>query len=322
MGLSAQEHQLHFSPLTFMIKAVRKLTLLLFSVLSLLLIAAGQTAPPSTDIFVATLSSRDGRLSIGQPVNITNRDGYDNQPMFMPDGESVLYTSIREGTLPDIYRYVFRDKSTVQMTKTPEGEYSATPTPGGKFFSVIRVEADQTQRLWKFPFVGGAPSLVLEEIKPVGYHAWLDENTLALFVLGRPATLQLADVRTGKAETLESNIGRSLHKHPSHHSITFVHKVSADESFIKELDPKTRKAEVLTKTLPGSEDFVWTPDGIILSAGGAKLFKFDPKKDREWQEVADFSSAGLKGITRLAVSPKGDKLALVAAIEAKTSPAK
>src|SRR5437870_6844623 len=174
-----------------MIRAIRKFALLLFSVLSLLLIASGQTAPPSTEIFVAELHKRDGRLSVGQPVNITNREGYDNQPMFMPDGESVLYTSIREGTLPDIYRYVFRDKSTVQMTKTPEGEYSATPMPGGKFFSVIRVEADQTQRLWKFPFAGGAPSLVLADIKPAGYHAWIDENTLALFVLGRPATLQL-----------------------------------------------------------------------------------------------------------------------------------
>ena len=303
-------------------KPTRKFALLLLMIFSLLLIAAAQTSPPSTDVFVADLQNRNGHLSVGQPVNITNREGYDNQPMFMPDGASVLYTSIREGTLPDIYRYVFRDKSTVQMTKTPEGEYSATPTPDGKFFSVIRVEADQTQRLWKFPFAGGAPSLVLENIKPVGYHAWLDDNTLALFVLGRPATLQLADVRTGKAETLESNIGRSLHKHPSHHSITFVHKVSADEWLIKELDPKTRKAEVLTKTLPGSEDFVWTPDGVILSASGSKLFKFEPKKDREWQEVADFSSAGLKGITRLAVSPKGDKVALVAAFASPTSSAK
>ncbi len=305
------------------IPIIRKLALYPLSILSLLLIALGQTAPPpSTEIFVADLRSRDGRLSVGQPVNITNREGYDNQPMFMPDGESLLYTSIREGTLPDIYRYVFRDKSTAQMTKTPEGEYSATPMPGGKFFSVIRVEADQTQRLWKFPFAGGAPSLVLEKIKPVGYHAWLDANTLALFVLGSPATLQLADVRTGQAETLENNIGRSLHKHPSHYSITFVHKLSGDEWLIKELDLKTRQAEVLTKTLPGSEDFVWTPDGVILSASGAKLFKFEPKKDREWQEVADFSSAGLKGITRLAVSPKGDKVALVAAFESKTSPTK
>jgi hypothetical protein len=44
----------------------------------------------------------------------------------------------------------------------------------------------------------------------------------------------------------------------------------------------------------------------------SKLFQCDPKKNGEWQEIADFSSAGLKNITRLAVSPKGEKLAIVA----------
>jgi len=185
---------------------------------------------------------------------------------------------------------------------------------GGKFFSVIRVEADQTQRLWKFPLDGGNPSLVLENIKPVGYHAWLDENTLALFVLGRPATLQLADVRTGKAEIIESNIGRSLHKHPLRGSLTYIHKLSDSEWVLKELDIKTRKSRVLIKTMAGSEDFAWTPDGVLLAGKGGKLFKFDPAKDHDWQEAADFSASGLKSITRLAVSPRGDKIALVSTL--------
>lgn len=272
---------------------------------------ARQTQPPSTDIFVVDLQRREGRLVFSAPVNITNRDGYDNQPYFLPDGESLLFTSIREGSLPDIYRYNFRDHSTVQVTKTPEGEYSPTLMRGGRTFSVIRVEADQTQRLWKFPIDGGKPSLVLEDVKPVGYHAWIDDNTLALFILGRPATLQLADVRTGKAEIIESNIGRSLHKHPLRESVTFVHKVSDSEWFIKELDIKTRKIQTIIKTLSGSEDYVWTPDGVILSGKGSKLFKFDPAKDRDWQEAADFSNAGLKNITRLAISARADKVAIV-----------
>ena len=275
--------------------------------------APQQNAPPSTDIFLVDIENRAGRLTFNQPVNITNREGYDNQPYFLPDGASLLFTSIREGTLPDIYRYTLKDKSTTQMTRTTEGEYS--PTPAGKFFSVIRVEADQTQRLWKFPFDGGAPSLVLENIKPVGYHCWLDENTLALFVLGRPATLQIADTRTGKAEVVESNIGRSLHRHPRRGTLTFVHKLSETEWIIKEMDIKTRKTETITRTIAGSEDLTWTKDGIILMASGAKLFKFDPSKDKDWQQVADFAGAGIKGITRLAVSPRGDKLALVAALE-------
>jgi hypothetical protein len=47
-------------------------------------------------------------------------------------------------------------------------------------------------------------------------------------------------------------------------------------------------------------------------AQGAKLFRLDPTHDTDWHEVADFSTARLAKITRLAVSPKGDRLALVA----------
>jgi len=83
--------------------------------------AATQTQPPSTDVFVADLRHRDGRLAFESPLNITNRDGYDNQPYFLPDGDGLLFTSIRDGSLPDIYRYKLSDKSTAQMTRTAEG---------------------------------------------------------------------------------------------------------------------------------------------------------------------------------------------------------
>lgn len=275
-------------------------------------IAMGQGQPPSTDIFIVDLQMRDGRLTFGRPLNITRREGYDNQPNFLPDGDSLLVTSIREGQLPDIYRYDLRDRSTAQVTRTSEGEYSPTPMSGGKFFSVVRVEPDRVQRIWKFPLEGGAPSLVLPNIKPVGYHVWIDENRLALFVLGQPATFQIADIRAGTAETIENNIGRSLHKHPLHNSVTFVHKVSDSEWVIKELDLNSRKVSAIVRTLAGSEDLTWTRDGVIISARGSKLFKFDPAKDKDWQEMADFSAEGIKSITRLSLSPRGDRLALVA----------
>ncbi|HXG95202.1 MAG TPA: hypothetical protein VNN73_22895 [Blastocatellia bacterium] len=47
-------------------------------------------------------------------------------------------------------------------------------------------------------------------------------------------------------------------------------------------------------------------------AKGAKLFKFTPGKDQDWQEVADFSGEGITAITRLAVSPAGNRVAFVA----------
>ena len=280
---------------------------------ALLITIFGQTqAPPSSNIFVADLTIGNGKMTVGKPINITNRDGYNNQPSFMPDGKSLLYTSQREDKQSDIYRYDLAKGTEVNVTNTKESEYSPTLMPDGKNISVIRVEADQTQRLWSFPLAGGQPSLVVEKIKPVGYHAWIDANNLALFVLGSPSTLQLYNMKTQQAETVASDIGRSLFKIPGQMKVSFTHKIAGNQWEINELDLKTRKISEITTTHPGSEYYAWTPSGILLTANNAKLFKFKPGTDSEWQEIADLSGLGLKGITRIAVSPSGDKIALVA----------
>jgi tricorn protease-like protein len=271
-----------------------------------------QTAPPAADIFLVALKVKSGQIELDKPMQITEWRGYDNQPMFLPDGKSLFYTSIRDDGQADIYQYKIAENAIANATKTYESEYSATPTPDGKFFSVIRVEKDSTQRLWKFPIAGGEPVLVFENVKPVGYHAWGDANTVAMFVLGNPPTLQLGDTRTGKAEVIEKNIGRSLHKIPKREAISFVHKVSEKEWLLKQFDLKTRTFTTLVQTLPGSEDYAWTPQGILLMGKEAKLYQYNLKKDADWKEIADFSRAGLKGITRLAVNSKGDRLAVVA----------
>lgn len=283
--------------------------------LSVLAVSANRQTPrgvPSTDIFLLDLTTRKGRPSFGQPRNITRRAGYDNQPGFSADGKSLLYTSIREDNQADIYLYDLAKDSTKQLTATKESEYSPTIMPGGKALSVVRVEADGTQRLWSFPFGGAPPALLLPEIKPVGYHLWLDSHSLLLFVLGQPATLQLVEAQSGKAEKLADNPGRTLLAIPKQQKVSFVHKLSADEWLVKSFDLRSRQIATLTKTLPGQEYFCWTGEGVLLMAKGAKLYKWEAGQVGQWQEAADFSAFGLKEITRLAVSPKGDKLALVA----------
>jgi dipeptidyl aminopeptidase/acylaminoacyl peptidase len=267
--------------------------------------------PPATDIFVVELRTTSaGNLKSGQPVKITDWVGYNNQPSFLPDGRSLLYTSIRDKQA-DIYRYDLRAAATTQVTNTPESEYSPTLMPDGKSISVVRVEADGTQRLWKFPLAGGGPSLILEKIKPVGYHLWIDADTLALFVLGKPNTLQLVDLRSGKADWIADNPGRILRLVPHQNKFSFVHKVSEQEWLVKVFDLKTRSVETFIKTFQGSEDYAWTPSGVLLMANGSKLFA-RKKSDFAWVELGDFGNAGLKNITRIAVSPKGDRIAIVA----------
>lgn len=270
-------------------------------------------APPGTEVYLAELAVRDGALVVGTPANVTRRPGYDNQPGFTPEGDAILYTSGPADGQTDIFRYDLASGATTRVTRTPESEYSPTVLPGGGGFSAVRVEADSTQRLWAFRLDGSDPRLVLENVKPVGYHAWIGPHTLALFVLGSPPTLQLADTRTGEAEVVASGIGRSLHRIPGREAASFVHKVSPREWWISELDPETRRVTRLVRTLPGVEDYAWMPDGTLLAARGSRLYRWAPGRGPGWEVVADFGAAGIAGVTRLAVSPRGDRLALVAA---------
>lgn len=281
---------------------------MLVSVLAPALPAQG---PPATDIYLAELRDRVGRLEIGAPVNATRRPGYDNQPFFVADGRSFVYTAIVDGQA-DAFRYEIASGQRVRLTATPESEYSPTPLPDGSGFSVVRVEADSTQRLWRFDWDGTHAALVLPNVKPVGYHAWGDMHTVALFVLGQPATLQLADTRTGTTTQSAVDVGRGLQALPGRW-VTFVQKGADSAWSIAELDLRTRTTRPLVRTLKGADLYARTPDGVLLMAQGSKVYQWSAARGTEWEEVADFAGAGLENITRLAVSPRGDRLALVAA---------
>lgn len=267
-------------------------------------------AQGGTDIFVAPLQTWGTSVRIGTPANITRRPGYDNQPAFTKDGRAVLFTSQREGQT-DIYRYDIDADSATQLTRTFESEYSATPVPNGSGFSVIRVERDSTQRLWRFADDGTNPRVVLQNIKPVGYHAWASDRELVLFVLGSPATLQRASTTTGRADTIVQNPGRSIHRVPGRDAVSFVHRLSEKEWWIKQLDLSSGKVTSLVQTLPGSEDYAWTPSGMVIMASGNTVYSWNSLTKDGWREVVRFQDTGLKSIKRLAISPSGDRIAMV-----------
>jgi len=278
----------------------------------------GQVAPPGTDVFVAPLSRRDGVLVVGTPRNTTSRPGYDNQPAFLRDGSALLYTSIREDAQADVYRYELATGAVTRVTATPESEYSPTPMGDGKSFSAVRVERDSTQRLWRFPMDGGAPTLLLERIRPVGYHVWMDDSTLALFVLGSPATLRIADVRNGEASVVASDIGRGLQPVAGTRGVTFVQRAPGGlllrEMRLLDSGPERDRYTVRTLgTAPGGQDFfAHTPDGDLMLAAGTRLLRLDPASSDGWTVVADLAAAGVRNLTRLAVSPDGRWIAFVA----------
>jgi Tol biopolymer transport system component len=279
----------------------------------LLSASAASAQAPSTDIFLAPLRRVRDSIIVGPAKNITNRPGYDNQPSFTPDSRAILYTSVGADAQSDIWRYDIAAKRTSQLTHTPESEYSATVMPGGRRMSVIRVEKDSTQRLWSFSLDGTDPQILLSAQKPVGYHAWLGPAKLVTFVLGTPATLHVID-SDGSGDTIRArDIGRALQRVPGKNAFSYTHRDSARAYSIM-TQPVVGEGEAVVVKAPSDNEYhAWTPDGVLLTVSQGKLLRWNRAIDSTsgWIPVADIS-AGVKNISRLAVSPDGKWLVFAA----------
>lgn len=266
--------------------------------------------PPATDIYIFDMKIRKSGIILSNPQNITARKGYDNQPFFHPENPLLYYASADEDGRTDIMVYNYQTDETSRLTHTAEREYSPTATPDGKFISCIIQRDHGAQDLGKYPVNGGEPIVLINNLT-IGYHAWINENQLLLFVLGQPNTLRLYDVNAGEDKILAQNIGRSLHRIPGTDEMSFVEK-QQDNWFIKTYNPQNGNISTITTTLPGHEDLTWTPDGKILMSDGTKLYYFTPGKGGVWKKITLPQEIILKNITRLAVNKQGTKLAVVA----------
>lgn len=285
-----------------------------------LLLAAAIAAPapaqaPSTDVYLVRFEASEGLYRMGLPLNVTDRDGYDNQPQFLADG-TLVYASQREGQT-DIQRYDPASGTRSRLTATPESEYSPTPIPGREAISVVRDYGEGVQQLWAFPLpddagqAGPPERLLTHDLGPIGYHAWVDGKSLLLFVLGEPMTLQLAEVGAKKGKHLADDPGRGLAAMPDGRRMSFVHKPSDEEWWVCAIDPASGEIERLVPTRPGREDYAWGPDGSLWMGDGSALWVWRPG-EADWRPVRDLAASGVHGITRLAFSPDGRWLALVA----------
>ena len=293
----------------------RPMPLLLAVVTLSLLVPAAPTlgqASPGTDIWAFRLSANGSALDLNSVVRVTARSGYDNQPHFPPGQRSILYTAIDSVGQADIWSFDLRSRERTNLTRSAlESEYSATVTPSLARFSAIRVEEDSTQRLWTFESGGTNPEVLLPNIQPVGYHAWLDDDRLALFVLGSPATLQIASVSGGTGRIVAENIGRSLHRIPERETVSFVQLEQGGIGWITEFDPETDQASSIAPLLEENEFYAWASDGTLIMGQGSKLFRWVPGESESWEELADLSPAGILSISRIALSREGGWIAVV-----------
>lgn len=264
---------------------------------------------PDCDIWLLDIKDSAGKISLSNPQIITYRKeyGYDNQPAFSPDGKYLLYSSQRDsGEATDIYKYDLITKQTTQFTKTPTSEYSPTFTLDGKNISVVMVEKDSVQRLWKFPLVGGEPTCIMKNVDSIGYHCWINKDSIAVFVLTKPSfTLQVANINSQKPKVLADSIGRCMRMRDG--NLWFTTKAGHFNN-VYEYSLKSKTSYI--KGMIESEDYCFYKNAIWSCSDNTIVTGYMNSKSGA-TEIINLWSLGIFKATRITISPDGKKLAVV-----------
>lgn len=266
-------------------------------------------AQPNTDVFLFDLITEKDGFKLSNFQNISNNEGYDNQPSFM-DNETILYAGTRNAQT-DIVKYDLKYGSKTWICFTEGGEYSPLKIPNQNAVSAIRLDPDGKQRLYRYDLKNSTNTVLLDTLV-VGYHLWFDKNTIISSVLESGfLSLYSSDLETGQNKRITTHVGRSLHHIPNSDLISFISKNTDGTSEIKSLNPKTGVIKYIAPTLSGVEDMCWLADGSVIMAKGDVLFKLNPNNKLGWIEIVSLKSYGIYNLSRLTVSPNGNKLAIV-----------
>ena len=264
---------------------------------------------PATDLWLAKI---DNAIP-GDPVKISQGDGYNNQPHFSEDGSVIYYTREMpvEGadSQTDIAAFDTNTSITTMVNSTAESEYSPTPIPGRNALSVIQADLNQKQFLFAIDIASGNMELLLPDVEPVGYHAWFNEQEVAMFILGDSFTLQTAKLNSMGTAIIADNIGRSIRKHPETGEVLFVDK-NSEPWQIAAFNPETGTKRIVMPLFPAGEDFTIDATGTYWTGNGAKLYQRSPV-DNRWELIADYSNSGIRQISRLAIHLKSGQIAVV-----------
>jgi Tol biopolymer transport system component len=131
---------------------------------------------PDSDIFLFEFDESNGKLEISKGANITHRLGYDNQPWFTPDSQSLLFSAANVAVdRTDIYEYFIASGETKQVTDSPNQEYSPQLAPDEQTLSFVTDGETANQSIWFTQRGSGVEKWLLSnqsEREPVGYYSW------------------------------------------------------------------------------------------------------------------------------------------------------
>ncbi|WP_228235645.1 nuclear transport factor 2 family protein [Allomuricauda sp. M10] len=279
--------------------------------ISAILLGLGQLcAQPNTEIYLFDLSFSNSAIFLSNPKNISNNDGYDNQPSFWDD-DTVLFASTRDDQT-DVKRLNINEGSTYKwLTNTPTGsEYSPLKIPGKNSFSAIRLDLDGLQRLYEYDLKTG-DSTPITNLK-IGYHVWINKDLLVATVLvENRMDLAVINMKDKKHRIVQKNVGRSLHKIPGTDLVSYIDK-SKKQWEIKSMDPVSGATSIIGKTYENEEDISWLNENTLITGHEKSLLTFNIKNGVDWKPLITFDQEEINKISRIAVNSSKTRLAFVA----------
>lgn len=285
---------------------------LLFFILPLPVLAQ---ETPNTEIFLFDITSTKNQFEVSNGENISQNDGYDNQPSFYSE-EVLIYARTRNGQT-DIAGFNLDKPDNFWISNTPVGsEYSPQRISGSKDVAAVRLDTTGLQLLYRYDWETGAPSVLLPDLK-VGYFAFYNEKILLTTVLtGSDMHLFLNDLEKETSDLLVTKVGRSVHKVPGTDSMSYtvMNEEKTFDLYLLDLDGNEPESFFLTTLPEGVQDYSWLDRDRLILGKGSEIYLYDILGKSEWIPVADLSEDKLDNITRLDINKEGTKLVFVAEI--------
>ncbi|WP_400079754.1 nuclear transport factor 2 family protein [Winogradskyella sp. R77965] len=260
----------------------------------------------NTEIFLFDLETNNSKIELKNGKNISNSEGYDNQPSFLDD-RYIVFSSTRNGQT-DIAKYDTRYSGRLWVNFTDGGEYTPLKIPNKREISAVRLDKDGKQRLYSYSLSNGQSTELIKDLV-VAYYTWYDENTIVSAVIeNEELNLYTSNIEDGTNRKYATKVGRSFHKIPNSNLVSFISKENENQWQIKSLNPSTGDTKIIANTMTGVEDICWLDGNTILSGKDNILYKLRLRRDNDWKQIADLSSNGITKITRLATNTSATKL--------------
>lgn len=270
-------------------------------------------AQSDSEIFLLDIKFKQDKIEISNVKKISNNKGYNNQPIFVSNNK-VLFTSERNFQ-NDIVEYNSIDNSLKYLTNTQTSEYSPIRYKKNKVTAVsLDEKGEQYLRIYnikdntfKIPFTD----------KIVGYYNYSKKirNLIISSVLeNNQLVLYTSNLKTKEHTYIDNNTGRSIHNIPKNkfgeEKISYISKKDSIWN-INYVDLSSYNTKTITTTLNNNEDICWFKDGSILTSYKNNLYIFNSKLSKDWKLLCSLEEYGITNISRIAINPDNDKLALV-----------